>query len=261
MVDREKFSRIAHEGIAFAAPIAEAKLADIESQLPLGPGTRILDVGCGRAEWLMRLVEGYGARGVGVDRSAGALAVARAEAARRGTSGAVDLREQDAADFDAPAASFDLALCVGSTHVLGGYRETLRALRRWVRPGGHVVLGEGFWQREPPQEYLDGFGGSRDELATHAENVAAALEEGFVPLYAAVSSPDDWDRYEGRYARNIELYVMEHPDDPEAPAMRDRIRRWRDGYLRWGRDTMGFALYLHRLPGPPSSLRAFADTP
>ncbi len=41
---------------------------------------------------------------------------------------------------------------------------------------------------------------------------------------------------------------QEHPDDPDAPAMLDRIRRWRDGYLRWGRDTMGFALYLHRVP-------------
>lgn len=179
MVDREKFSRIAHRGIAFAAPISETKVADIKD---LAPG------------------------------------------------------------------SFDLALCVGSTHVLGGYRETLRAFRRWVRPGGHVVIGEGYWQREPDEAYLASFGGSRDELATHADNVAAAIEQGLVPPYAAVSSPDDWDRYEGRYARNVELYALDHPDDANSPAMRDRIRRWRDGYLRWGRTTMGFALYLHRVP-------------
>jgi len=47
---------------------------------------------------------------------------------------------------------------------------------------------------------------------------------------------------------NVERYVLDHPDDPDAAAMRKRIRTWRDGYLRWGRTTMGFALYLHRKP-------------
>ena len=248
MVDREKFSRIAHSGIAFAAPISEPKIADIEAQVSLSPASRVLDIGCGRAEWLIRLVERYGVDARGVDRSAGAIAEARAEAARRIPEGRLELLEQDATVFDAPSASFDLALCVGSTHVLGGYRETLRALGRWVKPGGHLVIGEGFWQREPEQGYHDSFGGSRDELAMHAENVAVAIEEGLAPLYAAVSSPDDWDRYEGRYAGNVERYVLDHPGDPDGPAMLERIRTWRDGYLRWGRTTMGFALYLHRKP-------------
>jgi len=75
----------------------------------------------------------------------------------------------------------ELVLCVGSTHVLGGHRETLRALRRWGAPGGQVVVGVGFWQQEPAQEYLGGFGESRDELTTHAENVAVALDEGLIP--------------------------------------------------------------------------------
>src|SRR5215208_2791620 len=244
MADREKFSRIAHTGIVFAAPISEAKIADIEALLPLAPDMAVLDIGCGRAEWLIRLVEQHGVRATGVDLSAGAIAEARAEAARRIPPDRLALFEKDATRFDAPPASFDLALCVGSTHVFGGYRETLRALGRWVKPGGHLIVGEGFWQREPEQAYLDSFGGSRDELATHADNAAVAIEEGLAPLYAAVSSADDWDRYEGRYAGNIERYVLDHPVDPDAPAMLDRIRTWRNGYLRWGRTTMGFALYL-----------------
>jgi hypothetical protein len=31
--------------------------------------------------------------------------------------------------------------------------------------------------------------------------------------------------------------------------MLKRIRRWRDAYLRWGRDTLGFAVYLFYRPG------------
>jgi hypothetical protein len=31
--------------------------------------------------------------------------------------------------------------------------------------------------------------------------------------------------------------------------MLERIRRWRDAYLRWGRDTLGFGVYLFHRPG------------
>ena len=39
------------------------------------------------------------------------------------------------------------------------------------------------------------------------------------------------------------------PTIPDVPAMLERIRRWRDAYLRWGRDTLGFAVYLFYRPG------------
>ena len=89
---------------------------------------------------------------------------------------------------------------------------------------------------------------TREHHATHADNVAAGLDEGLLPLYAAVSSEDDWDHYEGLYARAIELYALAYPDDPDTPAMLARSRTWRDAYLRWGRDTLGFALYLFIRP-------------
>jgi len=39
-------------------------------------------------------------------------------------------------------------------------------------------------------------------------------------------------------------HLAEHPDDPEADAFRQRSEQWYDHYLRWGRETMGFASYL-----------------
>jgi hypothetical protein len=69
---------------------------------------------------------------------------------------------------------------------------------------------------------------------------------GFTALYTAVSSDDDWDHYEGLYCRAVERYVAAHPEDPEGAEFRDYIRRWYSGYLRWGRKTLGFGLYLLR---------------
>ncbi len=71
-------------------------------------------------------------------------------------------------------------------------------------------------------------------------------------LHASVASADDWDEYEWKYSASIERYAQERPDDPDVPAMLARIRRWGDGYLRWGRDTLGFGVYLfHRSANAP----------
>ncbi len=83
-------------------------------------------------------------------------------------------------------------------------------------------------------------------MTPHEDNLAAGLAEGLEACGAWVSSESDWDRYEDLYARTVERYVAEHPDDADAPEMRERILRWRETYLRWGRDTLGFGLYLFR---------------
>lgn len=55
---------------------------------------------------------------------------------------------------------------------------------------------------------------------------------------------EDRDRYEGRYRFAMCRFLADHPDDPEAEAVPAAQREWYEGYLPWGRDTMGFALYL-----------------
>ena len=59
-----------------------------------------------------------------------------------------------------------------------------------------------------------------------------------------------WSR-DGRrlFYRSVERYAREQPDDPDVGTMLDRARRWRDAYLRWGRDALGFAAYLFYRPG------------
>jgi hypothetical protein len=69
-------------------------------------------------------------------------------------------------------------------------------------------------------------------------------------MHATTASLDEWDEYEWKYSRAIERYLREQPDDPDAKAMRERSRRWRDAYLKWGRDVLGFAVYLFYRPGP-----------
>lgn len=280
-LDRAKLTAIGHANHVICNPVGVDKVDCVLDLLDLPPGARVLDAGCGKAEILIRLIERRGdgvtgsARitGVGVDTNPRFLEEGRRAAANRVPAGSLELIEGDVVAYlrsagegaeggrgrnagagargrdtagGGSAKLFDAAVCTGSTHAFGGYRQTLRALARAVHQGGEILIGEGYWKKDPDVGYLAAIGATRTEFTDHAGNVARGVEEGLVPLYTTVSSDEEWDRYEGLYLRAVERYVAAHPEDPDSSALRDHIRRWRDAYLEWGRDTLGFGLYLFR---------------
>jgi cyclopropane fatty-acyl-phospholipid synthase-like methyltransferase len=245
-MDALKFTTVAHRHHRFCNPLDPAVLDRVLDGLGLTPGDRVLDLGCGKGALLVDLAVRYGVTAVGVDINAAFLAEGRAFAERCGVPGAVSLVETEASRFESTPGSFALGACIGSSHALGGYAGTLQELARRVRPGGHVLAGHGYWKREPDREYLERLGATADELTDHEGNITAGLAPGLVGTGAWTSTDQDWARYEDLYADTVERHAAEHPEDPDAPAMLVRIRRWRETYLRWGRDTLGFGLYLFR---------------
>jgi SAM-dependent methyltransferase len=240
---RRRYTLVGHEGMDLWNPLPRDAAVRISDAIPLGPGARVLDVGCGPATLLLRILERSGASGVGVDIADEALAIARTNARGRVDPSRLELRAEpfDAAAF--AAHSFDAALCIGATHAAGGLTGTLRALRRLLRPGGAALVGEGHWLREPDPAYLAFLGAPRDELTDHAGNLAAAQREGFDVVESAVTGRASFDAYEDLHAANVLRLVAAHPDDPDADAFARRVAAWREAAARWGRDTLGFALY------------------
>lgn len=243
-MDQTRFSTIAHAEHRFLGPLSPHKAAELMDVLELAPGDRVLDVGCGKAEFLLRLVERFHVSAVGVEPNPAYVEDARRAAAARIPGRSFEVHAVAAADYR--AAGFRLAIAMGSSHAYGGYRPTLRALARAVGRGGQVLVGEGYWRRAPEPGYLTALGAAPDELSDHAANVAAGMAEGLTPLYSRISSEDEWDHYEGLYACAMERHLAAHPEDADHWAMREKIGRWRDAYLRWGRDTLGFGYYLFR---------------
>ena len=248
-MDRWKFFDICHRDHVVCNPLSLAKLDELVMLLDLSPGARVLDIACGKAELLLRLAERYGVRGDGVDLSPYCVREAREKVRSRVPDADLIFHEQDGGTFEAPPGSYDLAMCIGASWTFGGHRGTLRALRRFVRDGGLVAVGEPYWRATPDPAYLAASGIEMGAFATHAGNVEIAVEEGLVPLYTLVSSEDDWDRYEALQWRAAERYAAAHPDDPDAEEIVRRQRDARDTYLRWGRDTLGWAVYLFRSDG------------
>ncbi|MGB7195826.1 MAG: class I SAM-dependent methyltransferase [Collimonas pratensis] len=243
--DPFKYTTIAHSGHHYCSPLSADTAASLLAALQLQAGALVLDAGCGKAALLRDLLASQPVRGVGVDINPAFLAeAANAWAASNPGDGRLTLIASQLEQHPLPADGYDAILCVGSTHALGGFEPSLALYRQWLKPGGVLLVGEGYWKQPPSNEYLMTLGATEDELSSHAENIARALAQGFKLRLAMASSDGEWDWYEHMYCQAVMQYAASHPQDPDAPAFRDRARRWHDSYLAAGCSTLGFGFYL-----------------
>jgi hypothetical protein len=248
-MDTWKFYGITHADHVVCNPTSTQRLDELIELLDLDPGASVWEAACGKGELLVRLADRRRIRATGVDMSPYEIVVARKRAAARAAADALTIIEGDAAAHPPEPASVDLAVCLGASWIWGGHRGTLRALRGFVKPGGSVLVGEPYWRREPDPGYLAAAELAAGDFSTLHGNVEIAAEEGLTLLYALPSRDEDWDRYEFLQLRAAERWALAHPDDPDVDELLSRARRGTDAYLRWGRDALGWSIYLFRVPG------------
>jgi cyclopropane fatty-acyl-phospholipid synthase-like methyltransferase len=248
-VDRWKYFGITHRNHLVCNPTSGPKLDELVECLPLRPGARVLDVACGKAELLLRIVARHEASGVGVDISPYEVEAATHRVASRGFDSRVSIVEADGAEYEAAPGSFDMAMCIGATWVWGGYAGTIEALREIVVPGGLIAIGEPFRTKEPDPAYVAAEPDFVPTLVTHADNVEIAQDAGLTLLYAVVSNQDDWDRYEGLQTLAAQMYATEHPEDPDVRDLLRQRQKVDAVHLKWARDTLNWAIYLYKAPG------------
>jgi cyclopropane fatty-acyl-phospholipid synthase-like methyltransferase len=222
-------------------PTSEEKLRLLGERLRLDSGSRVLDIASGRGGPALLLAREFGCRveGIEIDPEFHAVAVERAEAA--GLAHLVSARVADASQEELPAATYDVAMCLGATFVWGGLAGTLDALEPAVRDGGHVVVGEPFWRRLPlPDDYDE-----RNAPYTTLEGTVTIFESGGLRTVAVIaSSEDDSDRYETLHWRAVEEWLAENPADPVADDIRARHERHKRTYLCHGRELVGWAIFV-----------------
>jgi SAM-dependent methyltransferase len=243
MSERARISAITHGDLPFHNPLSAARVDEALGHAGLRPGARVLDVGCGAGELLIRAAERFGATGAGIDDAAVQIEEARRRAAARVPAAGLEFELADARGEDRLGGSFDLVACIGSMHAVEG---GLPALAGRLAPGGRVLIGDGFWRREPGQPYLDALGATADELPDLPALIRGGDPAGLEATWAAVTTDEEWDRYEWTLIDNGLRWAREHADDPLAPEVAAWARRGRERVLTpGGRDTLGFALVLY----------------
>ncbi len=246
-MDPWKFYHVTHKYHLVCNPMSTEKLDEVIELLTINAEAAVLDIACGKGEMLTRLAERYEISGVGVDISPYFVADTKQKLQERVSDVQIKILNMDGADYK-PDQLFDLAMCIGASWVYKGHQGTLHALKSMTKPGGLVLVGEPFWIKEPDEAYLAAENHTRDMFGTHYENVLVGEQEGLVPLYTIVSNQDDWDQYETLQWYAAAMYARDNQDDPDVPEILARVAHGRRNYLRWGRDTVGWALYLFRKP-------------
>jgi cyclopropane fatty-acyl-phospholipid synthase-like methyltransferase len=229
----------------FNNPLSETAVNESLAMLELDASSVVVDIGCGRGEMLARCVERFGCRAVAADPREHEI-----ERARERTASFADRVELHAGPIQdlTFAEPVDAAMCVGASHAYAmgadAFPATLAAFKRMVKHDGVMLLGEGYWRVPPDPEYLQRAGIDGAINRSWDITIAEIEQAGFVILKHWVSSKDDWDRFEGAFWSASQAHVAANPDDAEVQAQAAHWRNWRECYLKWGRDTMGFALFV-----------------
>ncbi|SES31205.1 Methyltransferase domain-containing protein [Lentzea xinjiangensis] len=242
-----------HQDLTFHGPLSEERAARlIRSLLPLDGG-HVFDAGCGWAEFLLRVLEAApSATGTGVDLDAEAIAHGRANAEARGLAARVSLEVGDVAQWQL-GGPVDVVVVNGASQVWGGdplqyTANALTAVRGLLRPGGKLLLGEGFWEREPTADELAAMPIPRNQYSSLADLVDLAHTHGYRLLAVEQASLDEWDVFENGHALARERWLREHPDAEHAAEIRARADAHRTYRLRGWRGTLGLAYLTLQAP-------------
>jgi cyclopropane fatty-acyl-phospholipid synthase-like methyltransferase len=242
-----------YDHLVFNAPLSEPRADRLATGLSARAPATVLDLGCGWAELLLRIIARCeSAHGIGIDSDEALIARGRAAAAERGLAERVELRVGDAAQAQEAA---DVVVAIGVDHIFGRQPDALAALHRRVRPGGVVLLGAGYWQRGPTVAEAAAFESTPDELTDLGGLVELAVAAGFRPLDIQTAGEDEWNAFESGFLADWEEWLMRNPPSAGADAatvetVRARADTHRRQWLHGYRGVLGFAYLTLGVPAP-----------
>ncbi|MFZ3498055.1 class I SAM-dependent methyltransferase [Streptomyces sp. 5.8] len=161
------------------------KLDLVCRKLALGPGDRLLDVGCGWGSMALHAAREYGAKVTGITLSSEQAAYARKRVAEEGLADLVEIRVQDYRDVkDGP---YDAISSIGMAEHVGAdrYRTYARSLYGLLRPGGRLLNHQIARRPEPDEEayrinaFIDAYVFPDGELSPLGTTVGELERAGF----------------------------------------------------------------------------------
>ncbi|WP_461034118.1 methyltransferase domain-containing protein [Streptomyces mayteni] len=225
-------------------PFTADQLAALGRALRLPPEARVLDLASGSGELLCTWARDHLITGTGVDISTAFTASAEARAAELGVADRVEFVHGDATGYVA-AEPVDVAACLGATWIGGGVAGTVELLRRSLRPGGILLVGEPYWRRPPPdQETLAAcHATAEDDFLPLPELIERFGELGYDVVEMVLADQEGWDRYRAAQWLSIRRWLDRNPDDELAPELRAELTTAPASYARYEREHLGWGVF------------------
>ncbi|MGO1979233.1 SAM-dependent methyltransferase [Brachybacterium tyrofermentans] len=223
-------------------PFTEERIRTLGDAIGLSPGATVLDLACGKGEWLCLWALDHGILGTGVDINPPFVEAARERAAELGLADRVDILEADASGW-VSKDPVDIAACCGATWIGGGVLGTLDRLDLSLRPGGIALIGEPYWREIPPTpEAVRGCQVESVEACTTLDELIESVQgHGWDVVEMVLADEHSWDRYVAAQWLNIRRFCDENPEDELVPELRAELdvapvqyARYQRRYLGWG---------------------------
>jgi len=229
----------------FNNPIGEAKINEFIDLLDVSGTDTVVDFGGGNGEILLKVISKNNAKGILIDLDSQLIASCKEKASDLVENGKLVLANADAASYlkELKPESIDCAICIGSSHAFGSYLEFVNQVKPYLKPKGVLLVGESYWKKKPNPDYLKVLGSKEADSMYHYQNIEEVEKLGMRYLFSHVASVDEWNSWEGGFFLNQELKHAGSTDEGELKALA-QIRSFRRAQIKYGRDTMGFGLYL-----------------
>jgi SAM-dependent methyltransferase len=222
MLSFEMYRRLPRQGPGDSASTLKA-LALVPG---IGPGTRVLDLGCGTGAQTLVLAQNTPARFVAIDTHAPFVDELSLRARVLGLADRVEARVGDMGRLDFAAGSFDVVWCEGAIYNMG-VEAALNDWRRLLAPRGHIAMTEVCWTKpDPPPDcaafWAREYPAIRDEpaLLRIIENCGYETVGHFV-----LPSSSWWDDYYGPLQHEVTQLRERYPGEADALELADQFQR------------------------------------
>jgi SAM-dependent methyltransferase len=145
----EAWSATAADYHAFSGNVTLPFAEDAARLVPIGPGTRVIDVAAGSGNFSFAAAR-LGATVLATDFAPGMVQLLRAEAVKNGLQDRVETAVMDGQNLDVPDEAFDVAASIFGVLFFPDQDRGLRELQRVLVPRGRAVVST--WAAPPRGE-------------------------------------------------------------------------------------------------------------
>lgn len=237
----EYFSLVPRQGPGSEATTLQALscLTDLPSDV------RMADVGCGTGAQTLTLARHVPGTLHAIDLCPLFIDTLRKRLRALGLSARVtaEVGDMNALPFD--EGSLDAIWCEGAIYNMG-FREGLRAWRRFLKPGAYVALTDAAWFTNERPEEVERFWQVCPDMATVPDKLEQLSAEGY-DLVSAFRLPDTcWTDHFYRPQCDAQVrFLRRHPGCAEAEALVERMRQEADMFARNSR-YYGYVFFIAR---------------